>query len=38
MPRVLGLLLREHFRMYGGGVKCLAKKSENFEIELEYGV
>lgn len=37
MPRVFGAAAAEYFRMYGGGVECLAKIGGSF-LELECGV
>jgi sterol carrier protein 2 len=38
MPRVFGAAATEYFRIYGGGVECLAKMGKSLELELEQGV
>jgi hypothetical protein len=38
MPRVFGAAAAEYFRMYGGGVKCLAEMVEFLELGLERDV
>lgn len=34
MPRVFGAAAAEYFRMYGGGVECLAKIGESLELDV----